>query len=126
MANIRSRLKFENKLVEFLQYQGYCCLRSAGSRGPIDVIAFNDSHVRAIQLKTTKALKGTFGKDYSLRYMCADAIGELQDVPLPPNFTRELWVKPLRRNWLYVVIDDLPTGRSELMDVLKRIIWTEA
>lgn len=127
MANIRSRLKFENKLVEFLQYQGYYCIRSAGSRGAVDVIAINGDHVRAIQLKTTSTFKSRdAGLDYSLRYMFTDAILELQDVPLPPNVTRELWVKPLRHSWRYIVIDDLPTKKAEIMNLLKIIVWTEA
>src|SRR5262245_9543230 len=56
---MQSRLKFENLLCDFLVERGYTCMRSAGSRGALDVIAFNQSFTRFIQVKSTKQLNRT-------------------------------------------------------------------
>jgi Holliday junction resolvase len=44
----------EGKTIEFLERQGYVCLRSSGSRGPFDVIAFSTSETLLIQVKSNR------------------------------------------------------------------------
>lgn len=117
---MQARLRFENKLMEFLTNRGYTCIRSAGSRGIADVIAINAIHVRAIQLKTTKRSTADNLGVYKA------AVLSLRQLPSPPNLTRELWVKPLRRNWIYIVVDDLPEEPELLRKALNGTQWVEA
>lgn len=120
-VDMRSRLRFENDLCAYLEAKGYMCMRSAGSRGAADVFAINHSHMRMIQLKTTISLdrKGNTS-------IFADAIEKLRELPCPPNTTQELWVKPLRKNWLYIVVSDLEAKtREEVKRYLKSPEWIE-
>jgi Holliday junction resolvase len=116
---MRSRLAYENVLAERLEARGYVCLRSAGSRGPADLLAFNADHVRIIQVKTTYDFDRRGNLDVFKR-----AIEELLGLPQPPNGTRELWVKVLRRGWRYLVVDDIKPG-ADLRSFLKSARWTE-
>jgi Holliday junction resolvase len=116
---MRSRLAYENILAERLEERGYVCLRSAGSRGPADLLAFSTDHVRIIQVKTTY--------DFDRRGNASvfrKAIEELLRLPHPPNCTRELWVKVLRRGWRYLVVDDIEPD-ADLRSFLKFARWTE-
>jgi len=116
---MRSRLAYENVLAERLEERGYVCLRSAGSRGPADLLAFNAYHVRIIQVKTTY----DFHRHGNLSVF-RKAIEELRRLPQPPNCTRELWVKVLRRGWRYLVVDDIGP-ETDLRSFLKSAQWTE-
>lgn len=57
-------------------------IRSAGSKGPYDVVAFNDRMVRLIQVKSTKPHKIEANRKAYLKYM--------RDIP--PCATNELWL----------------------------------
>jgi Holliday junction resolvase len=118
---MRSRVRFENDLCAYLEAKGYYCIRSAGSRGPADVYAINHQHIRMIQLKTTVSLerKGNIS-------VFADAIEYLRTFPCPPNATQELWVKPLRRNWIYTVVSDMEAQtRDEIRRALHAVEWID-
>ncbi len=117
---MRSRLAYENELFDLLEGVGYRCLRSAGSRGPADLLAVSALWVRVIQVKSTlsfdrKGNPSVFKK----------AIKDLQMIPCPPNCTRELWVRVLRKGWRYVVIDDFPLDDEGIRDSLKNATWLE-
>lgn len=118
IMKVRARLRFENELFDLLTERGYSCIRSAGSRGPADLYAFNENHIRVIQIKTTKSfeLKRKDG-------MYLDAIKKLRELPCPPNCRQELWVKPLRKNWIYIILNDLPTDRQELRKAIRSMQW---
>ena len=120
--DMRARLRFENKLAAFLENRGYQCIRSAGSRGVVDIFAINENHVRAIQLKTTKNALDTSGNLSTFK----KAILGLRSLPSPPNMTRELWVKELRKNWIYIVIDDLPEDPGLLRKAISGAQWVAA
>lgn len=118
---MRARLRFEIELAELLESRGYRCIRSAGSRGPADLFAINSSHVRLIQVKSTIRLDRPGNSSVFRR-----AIEQLKRIPCPQNVTRELWVKPLRSGWRYLVVDDLPDDKDGIDEILRRGEWTEA
>lgn len=120
--DMRSRLHFELDLCKFLEDRGYNCFRSAGSRGPADVYAINKDHLRIIQLKTTI----DFSRAGNLSIFC-DAIEKLHTLPCPPHATHELWVKPLRKNWRYIVVSDFDwIDRPDLRRIVSMAQWVEA
>jgi Holliday junction resolvase len=71
----------EYRAMRMLEALGFYCLRSAGSHGPIDVLAFDAVSIRAIQVKTG---------DHAA---CSPAEREaLKLLPLPACASREVWV----------------------------------
>jgi hypothetical protein len=42
------------KTIEYLKRQGYTSIRSAGSRSPFDIIAFNNSETLLIQVRSNR------------------------------------------------------------------------
>lgn len=72
----------EHKVIHFLTESGYHALRSAGSKGAFDVIAFNDKTVRFIQVKHTSD-KGT---------SYAAELRKMASTLVPEWCTKELWV----------------------------------
>jgi Holliday junction resolvase len=121
IEEMRARLRFENELMAFLEDRGYCCLRSAGSRGPFDLFAFSERQLRLIQVKSTYDLKRKRNNK-----QWTDAILKMRTVPSPPNSTKELWVKPLRKSWLYLIDENLPETRGELLVEMRDPKWVEA
>ncbi|HEY4721038.1 MAG TPA: hypothetical protein VII92_04275, partial [Anaerolineae bacterium] len=62
-----------------LQLNGYTVVRAAGSKGPIDLVAWNDSELRLIQIKSGR--KG----------IAPDELSALQRLPAPPLASVEVW-----------------------------------
>lgn len=91
---IRARLRFENKLFHRLESEGWRCLRSAGSRGAFDLVAFSENAIRLIQIKTTKDLSG-----HSVEHMLREACALLLALKVPDNVERWLYVKVMRGDW---------------------------
>jgi len=63
-----------------LREAGWFVIRSAGSKGPFDLVAFNGSRIRLIQCCATSAAKS------------GDDIVAMLNVPSPPNATKEIWM----------------------------------
>ncbi|WP_134643008.1 hypothetical protein [Ammonifex thiophilus] len=80
--NYRRGYLAELRAKEELERQGYLVLRTAGSKGPFDLVAVRKDGVRLIQVKRCKDGNGIRPGD--LR-----ALGE---VPVPPGVTKEFWV----------------------------------
>ncbi|MBI3764145.1 MAG: hypothetical protein HY260_20075 [Chloroflexi bacterium] len=55
--NYRKGARLEQKARKLLESLGYTVIRSAGSKGPADLIAIGPTHVRLIQVKATGALR---------------------------------------------------------------------
>ncbi len=72
----------EYRVIRDLRSQGYVCIRTAGSHGALDVLAWNTQGLRFIQVKTYI--------DRNPGYK--DDIQKLMDMPLPPLSSAELWV----------------------------------
>lgn len=78
----------EWRCIEELQDEGFTCIRSAASKGPIDIAAWNDVEYRLIQIKSVarkQALKAEQEK--------------LQKLEVPMNTTVELWIWLKRHGW---------------------------
>jgi len=116
--DMRTRVRYENELFDILERRGYRCVRSAGSRGAADLIAFNDKICRVIQVKTTYNFdrKGNESVFYH-------AAKELRNLPCPNFCVQELWVRVLQAGWQYVVLNDLPTEDAEFRRSLKTADW---
>jgi len=66
-----------------LQSEGYLVIRSAGSKGPIDLVAVNRSCVRLIQV-----VKGSIP---------TRKLQALKNLPIPRGCTLEVWVARRKR-----------------------------
>lgn len=77
----------EYKTMEYLRKAGFECLRTAGSHGPFDVVAWDDYNIHFIQVKrdcqpTSKEIK-------KLKSML---------FPKSRNITKEVWVWTTRES----------------------------
>ena len=90
----------EYRAIDDLALEGWAAERTAGSHGTADVIAWNDRLIRYIQIKTFRANKPpSYAKD----------LKQLQDLPVPPNGSTELWVRKVgQRGWLDKLIIQSP------------------
>jgi len=71
-----------------LQDTGFTCMRSAGSKGDIDVAGWNDVELRLIQIKRSKR-KQTMKKQ-------REAMAQMV---VPPNATLEFWIWLVGEGW---------------------------
>jgi Holliday junction resolvase len=84
MTNYRRGRDAEYDLKRIFEQNGWRVVRAAGSRGPIDLVAFNKhGRVRMIQVKRQKKEKSYLKE-----------IREIQEFRvLYPSFSWELWLK---------------------------------
>ncbi|MGO0122220.1 hypothetical protein [Desulfothermobacter acidiphilus] len=82
MGNYRRGYLAELKAKEELEGQGYLVLRTAGSKGPFDLVALNREEVRLVQVKRCKDGNGIRPGD----------LRALKALPVPPDATVELWI----------------------------------
>lgn len=76
--NYEQGRRIEYKTRDYLVERGYEVVRAAGSKGKFDIVAYNDSHIRFIQVK----------------YNCNVSAKEkeaIEDTPIPPNGVLEIW-----------------------------------
>lgn len=82
----------EYKAQRELEAEGYCTIRAAGSKGKIDVLAWNATETRFIQVKTFLTKAGSYAAD----------IKAIEGLSFPPGSTVELWVRQRGRpGWLH-------------------------
>ena len=80
----------EYRAIRELEAEGYQTSRFAGSHGTADVLAWDETVLRFIQLKTFQKRAGSYAED----------IAKLAALPLPPDATAELWVRQVgQRGW---------------------------
>ena len=88
MTNYRTGSAVERKAKKFLEGAGYNVLRSAGSKGAFDLVAYNNVVVRLIQCKTFNTPR-EYESDLSRMRMS-----------IVPGFCyRELWTHQNRVGW---------------------------
>lgn len=92
--NYRRGVAIERKAKDELELVGYTVIRSAGSHGPWDLVAFKgDEPVRCIQCKRAATLIGA--KRLAQKF---------SNPPLPVSFKtykHEVWVWVDRKGWLH-------------------------
>ena len=70
MSNYARGIRLEYKARDDLLARGYAVMRSAGSKGPVDLVATSPKHVLLIQVKSQGGVT-------------PDAIHKLRAVPIP-------------------------------------------
>jgi Holliday junction resolvase len=82
LAVTNTGTRFEYAVRDFLKRNGYSVIRSAGSRGPVDLTAVNDREVLFIQCKKTAGATG-FAEDKL----------KIEQLLVPRFARKQLWVK---------------------------------
>lgn len=91
--NYRNGRAFEYRIMNRLEQDGFIALRTAGSHGEFDCIGVNARCVRLIQAKRhSVAPTKTHILDGVKRMDGVEVITDLQNVEVPDNCTKELWV----------------------------------
>ena len=80
----RKGVRREHQARQLLRAAGYTVARTAQSRGPFDLVALNNQHVRLVAVKAGTA-----------RHTPQERAA-LADVAAPPCVTKELWTFPDR------------------------------
>jgi Holliday junction resolvase len=84
----------ERLAMAHLTMQGFICIGSRGSHGPVDVVAIGPQNIKLVQVKSA----GVGPKEKR------EAIADLARFPAPACAIRELWVKEVR-GWTIEVVD---------------------
>lgn len=90
LTNYSRGYAFENWLCRELGDQGFDAVRTAGSHGVFDILAFDENRFVLIQCKTTRSKTWNYKKD----------IEKLMLTSVPANTVKLLAVKQLRLLWL--------------------------
>lgn len=85
-----------------LQRNGYRVIRSAGSKGAVDLAAFNTEHVLLIQVKADRITPADRSK--------------LAAFPAPPNAIRQFWVRTAE-GWNITDVPGDPNTPSTFMPI---------
>lgn len=97
----------EYLVMKILKALGYQVARTAGSHGKADVIAWNDNHIRFIQVKTY------LQKPTSFNNLNAELL-EFAKMPAPLVASKEVWVKiGNTRGWALLAKLRLETGGTD-------------
>jgi len=88
VTNYRRGYSKERRCMDELNKRGYQTVRTAGSHGVVDVIAWNLIESRYIQVKSVQAKRVFKSVQEDLKYM-----------HLPPHSSAELWVWLKNKGW---------------------------
>ena len=75
-------VRFERRVKAYLERKGMVCLRTAGSHGAVDLVAFNSVTGMFIQCKDVKSAS-----------LCKDGLETLRALPNPSVWRRQVWAK---------------------------------
>lgn len=116
--NIRSRLAFEYKLLDIMEKDGWMCLRSAGSRGPADIVALKTTpyELRFIQVKTTSKSRLLKPDNLSTFVRAARDLIAMR----AQSVTYWLYIKVMRGPWITIQIPCIGLPKSEMRTFLKQ------
>ena len=92
MTNYDRGVYLERKARDVLIQNGYVVIRSAGSRGPMDLVAIGANEIILVQVKK-KGSNVSSGREELESFLC------------PSNCKKQLWVKEPRKDW---EITDIP------------------
>ncbi len=113
-SDMRGRIAFEYQLMDELSAGGWICQRTAGGRGPFDLIADNGYVHMRIQVKSTK---NPLAESSIATY--ATAVAALRTWPSNSMVQCWLYVWVLMRGWIPLDIADLPIERPALKRSLR-------
>lgn len=86
MVNYKNGVVFERQVMEYYRRKGFYVLRSAGSHGAVDVVAFNERNTILVQCKQERK-KVSYAQD----------VISLLAVPCGVDCVKEFWVKRKNR-----------------------------
>jgi Holliday junction resolvase len=90
MTNYEKGARAEREAIQILDWMGYDCTRSAGSKGIWDIIAVHPTHVRFIQVKVEGA-------------MTPQELEKIKLYTTPWKCSKEVWTrvpdKPIADRW---------------------------
>jgi hypothetical protein len=111
---LRSRIRYEYQAMHHLEREGWSVTRSAGSHGPVDLIAMNATEVMLIQVKSAADPDSS-----ATLSVLVDAVEALRTVPAPPGaVSRWLFLRAVPGPWLRECVDQYPTSRPDLRRAL--------
>lgn len=89
MSNPRylSGRRFEYETKHLMERQGYTTLRTAGSHGFADIIAFNQEHIKFIQCKCVK------NAEKQTKSILKEYANGLKSIQIPPYSSNEIHIK---------------------------------
>ncbi len=94
MSNYSRGRKLEYAVRDELISRGYILVvRSAGSKGPFDLVAISPSDIVLIQVKASSARRKA-------------AVEQLKKIQVPENVRKEIWVKVPRQDWEVTQVED--------------------
>ncbi|MCX6693975.1 MAG: hypothetical protein NT074_05440 [Methanomicrobiales archaeon] len=108
MSNYRKGRDAEYAARHVLQDRGFFVVRSAGSKTPFDLIAWNSENLIFLQVKRTTTLPSA--KEVADRYQ-ADLAGA-REIPRPKRSHFQLWVMVPKKGWWRYEV--LPSGIMEV------------
>ena len=85
MSKYASGANIEREIKTFLENENYSVVRSAGSKGCIDIVAYNDKVFRLIQVK--------YVKDKKHMKVTKKEYARLKKNIIPPCATKEIWFR---------------------------------
>jgi hypothetical protein len=113
---VRSRLRYEHEARDILIREGWACTRSAGSRGPVDLIAMNEKAIRLVQVKALSHPDSS--RSIGVLVQAAE---DLRRVPVPTSTTsRWLFLRAVPGSWLRVCVDGLPNDDDVMRAALDK------
>jgi hypothetical protein len=92
LTRYESGAAFERTIKRAFEANGFTCIRSAGSKGKVDLIAFNSNEMFAIQCK----------RETNRKHSYRDEMFEFGRLVVPDNCSKQLWIK---RGKMITVID---------------------
>lgn len=96
MANYAGGTKFEYVVRDYFKGRGFEVMRAAGSKGAVDLMAWNGKDVFLIQCKKEKKKNSSFRED----------VERMRGVATQPRWKRQLWVKRGKN----VMVHDIDKG----------------
>ena len=93
MANYASGANFERDVRKYYEAKDYYVIRSAGSKGAVDLIAFNEYGTILVQCK-----KQNRKKSYK------EDLEKLDEVPCQRHWEKQLWIKRARKGYRVVCV----------------------
>lgn len=113
MSNYTKGTGIENRIIKFLESCGYCAVRSAGSKGAFDVVAYNEKIIRFIQSKYTSDPNRSYTSD----------IKKMEAVKVPSNATKELWIYESNRGFTKCVFLTGVRGAIHIPDKARLVFY---
>lgn len=85
MTKYESGAKIEREIRKKLEDDGFYVIRSAGSKGCFDLVAFNDKTIKLIQVKYTKNIMNA--------NLNKEELKKLKSIIAPKGCIKEVWFR---------------------------------